>query len=369
MEPASTTAVTASKERWAYRVHDLELRRGEVRLLARARLSIEAGRATAVVGANGAGKSTLLKFLGFLLPMSCAEFEFFDTPVRPGDAQWQRLRRQTTYVAQSPFLFRGTVWENVAYGLVARGRVDRRRVEEALARVGLSALARRNAQRLSGGEAQRVAWARALAIDPPVYLLDEPTANADREFAAVAEEIVRELVSRGRTVVFSTHSPAQAYRLASRILSFRGGQLLPFPVLNVWQSKVVAVSGDLAELAAGNVRIWWAGNARRGETCEVTVDPESVLLAREPVHSSARNCLPGRITRLEGDEAALLVVVDCGIPVAARLTAAAARELQLAVGAPVYVVFKASAVHRVADAIENGPCSLDTRGNENGEDS
>jgi ABC-type molybdate transport system ATPase subunit len=144
--------------------------------------------------------------------------------------------------------------------------------------------------------------------------------------------------------------------LASRILSFRGGQLLPFPVLNVWQSEVVDVSGDLAELAAGNVRIWWAGNARRGETCEVTVDPESVLLAREPVHSSARNCLPGRITRLEGDEAA-------------RLTAAAARELQLAAGAPVYVVFKASAVHRVAEAIDTGPCSRDTRGNENGEDS
>ncbi len=329
----------------AYLVRGLELVRGNCSLLSQAQLAIEAGGATAIVGANGTGKTSLLKFLAFLLSMPFQEFWFFGIPVCPNPRDWGSFRLQVTYIGQVPYLFRGSVWDNVAFGLSVRGPVDSARVNEALRQVGVQHLASRNAQRLSGGEAQRVAWARALALDPPVYLLDEPTANVDRDFVGVLEEIVTELVARGRTVVFSTHSVAQAYRLASRVLSLGSNELLPFPLLNAWPGEVVRSQGELLEVAVGGVRLIAATGTVANGKCLATVDPENILLAREPLRSSARNCLPGAVTRVEGDASSHLVFVDCGVLAAARLTTAAVRELQLTVGTPVYVIFKASAVH------------------------
>ena len=341
----------------AYKIRELELVRAGKRLLAAADVSIATGEVTAVVGPNGTGKTSLLKFLAFLLPMPCAELRFFGEVVPAGSREWEQCRRRVTYLAQSPFLFRGSVRDNVAFGLAVRGQNDPRRVEEALSLVGLSHLAGRNAQRLSGGEAQRVAWARALAIDPEVYLLDEATANVDRDFVPVLEGIVQQLVQRGRTVVLATHSIAQAYRLGGRVWSLSRGGIAPFPLLNVWHAQVVGEEKGLVRLAAGGVELRAAAGVPASGTCVVTVDPESIVLARERLPSSARNCLAGVVTGIEGDHAALMVTLDCGVPVAARVTASAARELQVMVGASFYVVFKASAVHVLAPPEDAAPGS------------
>jgi tungstate transport system ATP-binding protein len=173
-------------------------------------LAIEAGRLYTLTGANGAGKSTLLGILAFLTPPTTGEIFYAGERVDWKSDIVARRRRKVTLLHQSPYLFGGTVYRNVAYGLKARGiagEAERIAVDRALGTVGLEGFRDRNARELSGGEAQRVAMARALALDPEVLLLDEPLANIDRETALLLEAVISSLPSRGTTVVMITHDP------------------------------------------------------------------------------------------------------------------------------------------------------------------
>jgi tungstate transport system ATP-binding protein len=121
------------------------------------------------------------------------------------------------------------VWDNVAYGLRLRGQRAgvAQAVAQALQRVGLTERQRQPAHRLSGGEAQRTALARALVLQPRVLLLDEPTANLDPYHVGLVEDIVREQNSQyGTTVVMVTHNIFQARRLAQRVVFLLGGQFV-----------------------------------------------------------------------------------------------------------------------------------------------
>jgi tungstate transport system ATP-binding protein len=123
-----------------------------------------------------------------------------------------------TTVFQRPILLNRSVRDNVAYGLRLRGLSLDGRVDEALDRVGLTAFAHQPAHKLSGGELQRAALARALVLDPEVLLLDEPTANLDPYNVGLIESIVRaQNRERGTTVILVTHNVFQARRLASRV--------------------------------------------------------------------------------------------------------------------------------------------------------
>ncbi len=173
-------------------------------------LTIDSGRLYTLAGANGAGKSTLLGILAFLTPPTTGEILYAGERIDWKSDIVRGLRRKVTLLHQSPYLFGGTVFRNVAYGLSARGIAGEdalRAVDRALETVGLEGFRDRDARELSGGEAQRVAMARALAPAPEVLLLDEPLANIDRETAGVLEAVIASLPSRGTTVVMTTHAP------------------------------------------------------------------------------------------------------------------------------------------------------------------
>jgi len=173
-------------------------------------LTIDSGRLYKLTGANGAGKSTLLGILAFLTPPSSGEILYAGERIDRKRDIVRGLRRKVTLLHQSPYLFGGTVFRNVAYGLSARGIAGEdalRAVDRALEAVGLEGFRDRDARELSGGEAQRVAMARALALDPEVLLLDEPLANIDRDAAGLLEAVIASLPSRGTTVVMTTHAP------------------------------------------------------------------------------------------------------------------------------------------------------------------
>jgi tungstate transport system ATP-binding protein len=179
-------------------------------------LSLSSGEFFALVGPSGAGKSTLLRLLNFLEAPTAGSLTFDGQPV-PLHPPLSLFRR-VTMVFQRPLLLQRSVRENVAYGLRVRGLPADERVEAMLERVGLKAFASQSAHKLSGGELQRAALARALVLDPDVLLLDEPTANLDPYNVGLIETIVREEnQTRGIMVVLVTHNVFQARRLAHRV--------------------------------------------------------------------------------------------------------------------------------------------------------
>lgn len=181
--------------------------------------AIPRGGVTVVVGPNGAGKSLLLRIChGLIAP---------DT----GTVRWNHRLREGAFsrhamVFQHPVMLRRSALANVTHALRASGARDAGALAgEALERFGLSALARRPARLLSGGEKQRLAIARAWALHPELLFLDEPTSQLDPGATRQIEEIVAGLAAEGMTIVLTTHDLGQARRLGQRVLFLNKGRL------------------------------------------------------------------------------------------------------------------------------------------------
>ncbi|ROR32321.1 energy-coupling factor ABC transporter ATP-binding protein [Inmirania thermothiophila] len=215
----------------------LELRGLRLRLHGRLlldieRLQLERGACLYLSGANGAGKTTLLRILAGLLPPDEGLLLADGASLRWPRAA-ARLRRDVVYCHQAPYLFRGTVADNVAYGLRRQGVPAPEvaaRVAEALAWAGIAHLAGRDARRLSGGEQQRVALTRARVLAPRYLLLDEPTANLDGEAREQTYFLLRRLRLEGIGLVVTSHEPRAVSRLADRHLLLEGGRLRELPL-------------------------------------------------------------------------------------------------------------------------------------------
>jgi putative ABC transport system ATP-binding protein len=189
-------------------------------------LEVHGGEVLAVVGPSGAGKSSFLRLLNRLdEPTAGTVFlEGVDYRLIPP----RELRRRVGMVTQRAFLFPGTVYQNVGFGPRQRGEeLSEARADELLARVGLSGYADRDVANLSGGEAQRVSLARALANSPVVLLLDEPTSALDDEAKSQVEGLIGDIIrDTGLTCVVVTHDFAQASSMATRVMMLQRGRAI-----------------------------------------------------------------------------------------------------------------------------------------------
>ena len=177
-------------------------------------LSIREGERVALIGPNGSGKSTLLRLLAGIIRADQGSISLGGLS-----------RTQIGYLPQHPYAFDLSVQKNVELALA--GEAEKAMLAQAaLERVGLLHLAKARANRLSGGETQRMALARVLAWPRKLLLLDEPTASADIQATDLIERAILEYVEQTNcTLILSTHMPSQAMRLSTRVLALDGGNI------------------------------------------------------------------------------------------------------------------------------------------------
>jgi tungstate transport system ATP-binding protein len=195
---------------------------GPTRIIDDVSCTLTAATRSVILGPNGAGKSVLLRLCHGLLRPTTGTITW--NRVYPGDP-----RQRQAMVFQRPVMLRRPAVANVAYGLKLAG-LDRAtrdaRARLMLDRIGLTALADRPARVLSGGEQQRLALARAWALEPEVLFLDEPTASLDPAAARAVEDIITAIHAGGTKIIMTTHNLGQAHRLADEILFLDRGRLI-----------------------------------------------------------------------------------------------------------------------------------------------
>lgn len=314
------------------------------------------GETLAILGPNGAGKSTVLSVIaGLLRPdrgrvvLDGRELTGARTLVPPHD-------RQIALLAQDPLLFPHlTVRQNVEFGPRSRGTgraAARATAQRWLDEVDVAELSGRRPGELSGGQAQRVAVARALAVDPRVLLLDEPMAALDVAVRPALRQTLKRVLA-GRTVVLVTHDVLDALLLADRVVVLEGGRVVEAgPTADVLERPRSAFAARIAglNLVSGPWRDGAVGGIQGmvtdpppapGDPVVAVFRPSAVSVFREAPGGSPRNSLPVTVTDLEpfGDQ----VRVRAG-HLAADITLRSAAELDLAPGVPVVFAVKASEV-------------------------
>ncbi len=326
---------------------------------------VQNGELFILVGPNGAGKTTLLRILDLLEePTSGKVFfngEFIDYSIKNKEI----IRRKIGMVFQKTMLFNTSVFNNIAYGLKIRGKDNetiKQKVKEVLELLQLKGFENRNALTLSGGEAQRVALAQALVIEPELLLLDEPTANLDPRNTSIIEQVLSHVNKEKEvTIIMTTHNIFQAERLAHRIALLNEGRIDAIGTFQEIFKKPSSFLIDFARLE--NVFIGTSRTSSDGTSLidigngikiaatfmkegDVTlyIPPEDIIISTHPLISSARNIFKGKIIEISDLGSIVKLKVDIGKIFTIQITKRSFNEIGLNLGMEVFLIFKASSV-------------------------
>ncbi len=325
-------------------------------------LEVTPGETVALLGPNGAGKSTVLGAIAGVLRPNAGRATLDDEVLFDlGAGVWQPAHaRRTALLAQDPLLFPHlTVVDNVAFGPRSAGRTrSQSRADAAtwLTAVDASDLEHRRPSELSGGQAQRIAVARALAAEPRLLLLDEPMAALDVTVVPAMRQVLKRVLA-GRSAIIVTHDVLDALLLADRVLVMERGRIVEEgPTREVLERPRSTFGAGIAGLnlmrgraAAGAVRTpsgsTVAGLAEQpmaeGSAAVAVFSPSAVAVYVEPPAGSPRNVFASTIRELEPRGAQVRVRTD---ELSADVTLPVVAELDLVPGKDVFLVVKASEV-------------------------
>ena len=291
-----------------YQIKDLKFGYGTKTVLQINELSLEKGKTYTFLGENGSGKTTFLKILNGLITAEGVLFE--------GSSDKKNIRKKTIYVHQNPLLFGGTVFYNIAYGLKLRKEKDiSKKVRKALEIVGLEGFEKRKSTELSGGEMQRVALARALVLNPKVLLLDEPTANIDKQTVLRFSEILKE-IKRNTTVIISTHDHAFAYHNCDEMMHLENGMIQMISE-NIFKGEITEKSENSLLFKVDDIKLKCP--ASEGNFNTAVIDFKDIILSDKEILTSARNKLEGKVMKIKQKNGLFIVNTDAGIKISSLI--------------------------------------------------
>ncbi|MGB9928935.1 MAG: ABC transporter ATP-binding protein [Methanosarcina sp.] len=326
---------------------------------------IKRGTSTALVGPTGSGKTVLLRLIDLLEKPSSGTIYFEGSNANESDNTRLQIRRQIGMVFQKPLAFKASVYDNIAYGLRIRGKKENmdEKIKDLLELIGLPGYENRNALKLSGGETQRLALARAMITEPKLLLLDEPTANLDPLSKKKLEELILKINRESETtIIMTTHDLLQGQKLADKMVILNNGQVLqsgtPEKIFRKPKNKFVAdfvgieniMSGEIEDSSDGLVKINTGSitvftlSEKKGKV-NFTVRPDEITISREKVKTSARNTIQGIVYEIIDTGSLIKLLIDTGELFTVFITRESLNELNISIGASVWLYFKVSAVH------------------------
>ena len=332
-------------------------------LLQSINLDIKQGEYFIILGPTGAGKTVLLEAIAGLYPVLEGEVWIGGNEITDLSPE----KRGIGIVYQDQALFPHlSVEENIAFGLKMRKRTKdeiKSRTDAIAEVVGILHLLKRSPATLSGGEKQKVALARALVTEPKVLLLDEPLSALDPE---TRERMQGELSEMHRkimvTIIHVTHDFEEAITLGYRVAVLNDGciaqigtpeEFLRQPSSefvarfalsrNIFSGRVMEIEDGCAVIDVGGTRLR-ATTETKGEV-RLSIRPEDILVSREPLQSTARNCYQGVISNIADRGSVMYVTVTLPPDFICIITRQAFDELRLRKGVEVWITFKASAIH------------------------
>ena len=292
---------------------------GEKNVLNIDSLNIKKGKIYALLGANGAGKTTLLNILGFLDYPSSGKILFNSKKVQFSENYIYPLRKKVVLIAQNPIMFSTTVYKNIEFGLKIRKIPKKKRqqiIEESLALVNMQHMAKAKAKNLSGGETQRVAFARAMALSPEVILCDEPTSNVDFENQSKIINILLEINRQKKiSLIFTSHDKLQTSTLAHHQIFLEYGKVSDVSDVsyeNLFTGITSYKNSSYSECIIQNSINILIPSTKSGEI-RLLINPEKIKILDTNFKNKDLNIFKGKIIQIAEERKKIRIIINSGI--------------------------------------------------------
>jgi molybdopterin-binding protein len=328
-------------------------------------LKIESGEYFILLGASGSGKTVLLEIIAGLIHPDTGTISIDGQEITNIKIQNRKIGLVFQDHAIFPHL---SVYDNIAYPLKSTGAKKseiKLTVEELAGEMNILPLLRRKAINLSGGEKQRIALARVLAMNPKCLLLDEPFASLDVQLKSELRTLLRQINGRGISILHVTHDYEEALSLADKVAVINDGQLLqsgtPEEVFRYPKNRFVAnfvgvknfFRADLLDFidkseerlarVSDTLSFTLISNQSSGNGY-VFLRSKSVILSEDSMKSSASNSFQGKVIQIEKTPKGYEVLLDIGVKIFVTITERSYHRLSVAVDRLLWVSFKASAL-------------------------
>jgi tungstate transport system ATP-binding protein len=286
-------------------------------------LDIKKGKIYALFGANGAGKTTLLNILAFLDNPSSGEIFFDFKKVKFLESYLYLLRKKVVMIAQNPIMFSTTVYKNIEFGLKIRKFSKKERqqiIYESLELVDMQHMAQAYAKNLSGGETQRIAFARALALSPEVILCDEPTSSVDLENQAKIINILSKInKQKNISLIFTSHDKLQTSNLAHYQIFLEHGKIAVASYENLFTGVVSEQDRFFSKCIIQKSLNIIIPPTKLGKT-RILINPEKIKIVKNLSNDEVCNIFRGKIIQIAEEKEKIRIIINFGINMTLLIT-------------------------------------------------